>query len=188
MEQVRRRDTYNTHLDYILIMHHIPRPLNFLNYRPRLAAHKVIQAGFGQEVLQQLKIILLEGFSDVGGAYGPSVPLLSGEDHTFDAGLWQLLAHQTVVDGGDMACGLLAHIPFGNVKAFGYFREYGQIKPGMAFDNLILVLQKIAGEGGVADDIRAAVMTIARGISLGTAAPTPSVRQRPWRQERSRGQ
>lgn len=86
-----------------------------------------------------------------------------------------------------MARGLLTHIPFGNVKAFGYFREHGQIKSGMAFDNLILVLQKIAGEGGVADDIRAAVMTIARGISLGTAAPTPSVRQRPWRQERSRG-
>ena len=139
-------------------MDDIARAADAGQHRPGLRAAEVVEAGLGQQGLQRFPIAGLQALADCGGADGFAVCLLAGHNDAFDARLGQLLTHDLIVKARHLTGRLFAHIAGGDVQGRRDFGKHRQIQPGVAVDDSGFVLQEIAGEGGVGDDIRAAVV------------------------------
>ena len=86
-------------------------------------------------------------------ADGLAVCFFAGYNDTLDARFGQLLAHDLVVKPRHLTGRLLAHIAGGNVQRRRDFRKDGEVQPGVAVDDSCLILQEVAGEGGIRDDV-----------------------------------
>ena len=72
--------------------------------------------------------------------------------------LRELLRQYSVIYACDQARRLLTHVSGTDAKCFGYPYKYAGIQPGVAFYDILLIAQEIAGEGGIAYDIGTAFM------------------------------
>ena len=97
----------------------------------------------------------MDGLAHRAGADGGPIPGQAGDLNTLDPGLGQLLAHDLVVETGHMAGALLAHIAPLDPQPLGDLTEDPQVQLRLGPDDGVRVLQKIAGEGGGADEIGA---------------------------------
>ena len=103
-------------------------------------------------------MVFLNGPADRGSADGSAILLPAGDDAALDSGFWQLFFHNLVIDACYPAVGFLSHIASANAQGMGDFREDDQVQFCMAFNDSVHVLLEVTGEGGAADNIRAAVM------------------------------
>ena len=123
-----------------LIMYHIIRLTDSVHDRLCLLTLKIVEGGIGNEKLQGLKLLFLEKLAYTRGADRLISGLLSGKDDAVNACGRELIGHDLIIDGCDLAEGLISHITAGDRKRLGYPGEDDQIQPGMAFDDCFLVL------------------------------------------------
>ena len=140
------------------VVHHISRFADAFQNGGCLWAAEIIKAGLGQQGLQRIPIAGLQALADGGGADGLAVSLFAGHHDAVDARFGELLAHDLVIQACHLAGRLFAHIAGRDVQGFGDFGKHCKVEPGMAVNDRSFIFQKVAGEGGIGDDVGAAVV------------------------------
>lgn len=139
-------------------MHDIARIADACQHRLCLRAAEIVEAGLGQQRLEGIPVAALQALADGGSTDGLAVCFFAGYNDTLDTRFGQLLAHNLVVKPRHLTGRLLAHIAGSDVQRRRDFRKDGEVQPGVAVDDSCLILQEVTGEGGIRDDVGAAVV------------------------------
>lgn len=76
-----------------------------------------------------------------------------------DARFGELFPHDLIVQPCHLTGGFFPYIAGRDVQGLGDLCEHRQIQPCMTVNNGGFILQKVAGEGGIGDDVGAAAQT-----------------------------
>ena len=124
-----------------------------------LRGPQIRQRGRRRQPLQLLHPALPQTTPDCGRADNPAVPLLAGDDDAGNPCFRKLRSHYRIVQVCHLTDRLLPHVPPCHTQRLGNPAEHRQVQPRLSLCRSRRVRQKIAWEGGSADDIWPALMT-----------------------------